>query len=64
MPKREFHVMIVDDGETVELKLAHVVAIGGTDVVLWARQCSMLSLPEDVDDQWRRDMAVRVLEEL
>lgn len=63
-PKRIFNISIVDDGESVRMAVYQEDLIGQTLVTVFGQSRYALSLPVSDVEQWRRDMAVWLLEEL
>lgn len=63
-PKRIFNISIVDDGESVRMTVYQEDLIGQTLVAVFGQSRDALSLPVSDVEQWRRDMAVWLLEEL
>lgn len=63
-PKRILTVSVIDDGESVRLTVCQEDLIGQTLVAVFGQSRDAISLPVSDVDQWRRDMAVWLLEEL
>lgn len=63
-PKRILTVSVIDDGESVRLTVCQEDLIGQTLVAVFGQSRDAISLPVSDVEQWRRDMAVWLLEEL
>jgi hypothetical protein len=63
-PKRILTVSVIDDGDSVRLTVVQEDLIGQTLVAVFGQSRDAISLPVSDVDQWRRDMAVWLLEEL
>lgn len=63
-PKRILTVSVIDDGESCHLTVCQEDLIGQTLVAVFGQSREALSLPVSDVAQWRRDMAVWLLEEL
>ena len=63
-PKRILTVSVIDDGESCRLTVCQEDLIGQTLVAVFGQSREALSLPVSDVAQWRRDMAVWLLEEL
>jgi hypothetical protein len=57
-------VSVVDDGESVRLTMSRQERIGDVWVTTFGQSKDALSLPNDDIEQWQRDMAVWLLENL
>ncbi|HSR54338.1 MAG TPA: hypothetical protein VLV83_26220 [Acidobacteriota bacterium] len=64
MPKRTLHVMVIDDGETLDFHWAVVVKIGQEEVPTVAGQFQQLSLPKEDQKIWAKDTLVALIEHL
>ena len=63
MAKRRLAVEVVDDEQTVQIRITRYEFVGGVEIgPIQVGSVQRLSFPIDLVEDWQRDMAVQVVE--